>query len=434
MKGVTEMAKAQDNFVKRKRGSTRDVETGESFRLANIQSIEKNKPWNYWYDMPEFKYRGLELFKKVRIDFTSQEDLDYFIQLTGLPITEKTRFLNIPEKPQFNAKNFGYVTDEPIQPQYPIYIVSKGRYEKRPTSDYLCKMKVKHNIIVEPQEVEEYKARVDSQWVTIVPLDMSYKEKYFIGWEGNKTGPGPARNYAIDLAKQDGYKFGWTMDDNISSFMRYGSDQKRYVYTGACIKALEDHVNRFSNVLMAGPAYSWFTKAHYANLPFLTNCRIYSCTLTRVDMAECLEEITEKIYGIKKYPYWQALRGNEDTECSLRVLKAGYCTIQYQFFLQDKMATQALKGGNTTEFYENDEGTRAKTDVLVKWFPKDTEVKIKFSRYHHSVDYNPYKPNQLKLKPEYQDTFGKEKVNNYGMKYIRMATGEIVQENYDGEV
>ena len=97
------MTKAQNNFVFNKKGSSVDVITGETFRLANIQSIEKNNPWNYWYGMPEMKYRGLELFKKCRVDFKTQEDLDYFIKLTGLPITEKTRFLNIPDKGLYKA-------------------------------------------------------------------------------------------------------------------------------------------------------------------------------------------------------------------------------------------------------------------------------------------------------------------------------------------
>ena len=43
-----------------------------------------------------------------------------------------------------------------MNPKYPIYIISKGRWQKRQTSKALEIMKVPYKIVVEPQEYEKY--------------------------------------------------------------------------------------------------------------------------------------------------------------------------------------------------------------------------------------------------------------------------------------
>jgi hypothetical protein len=67
-------------------------------------------------------------------------------------------------------------------PQFPLYIPSKGRSEYMITSKALTLMGVDHFVVVEPQQVDDYEKSVRDMKLraTILPLDMTYKDKYEI--------------------------------------------------------------------------------------------------------------------------------------------------------------------------------------------------------------------------------------------------------------
>jgi hypothetical protein len=153
---------------------------------------------------------------------------------------------------------------------------------------------------------------------------------------------------------------------------------------------------------MAGPNYAMFAPLAWntGNFPpFLLNTRIYSCNLIRNDV-----------------PFRWRGRYNEDTDLSLQMLKAGWCTVQFYAFLQMKMATQTLKGGNTDEFYVK-EGTRFKSEMQVRLHPDVSRLTWRFGRIHHFVDYTPFKKNMLKRKKE---VILPEEKNEYGMRMVKL--------------
>jgi hypothetical protein len=244
----------------------------------------------------------------------------------------------------------------------------------------------------------------------IIPLDMGYKADYELcdefGLE-KSTGPGPARNFAWDHSMSLGYKWHWVMDDNITAFRRLNYNEKVKVSNGAIFRAMEDFCLRYENVGMAGPNYYMFAPSRVKMPPFITNTRIYSCNLIRNDV-----------------PHKWRGRYNEDTIISLDMLKAGWCTIQFNAFLQQKMPTHTLGGGNTQEFYHKegkvkpgekyaDTGTLAKSQMLVDVHPDVSELVWKFNRHHHHVDYRPFRVNKLVRK---KDATIPEAENNYGME------------------
>lgn len=299
-----------------------------------------------------------------------------------------------------------------INPQFPLYIPSKGRSEYMITSKVLTELGVRHFIVVEPQEVDKYRDAVKQFQLlaTILPLDMTYKEKYELCDNlglTKSTGPGPARNFAWDHSISIGSKWHWVMDDNITSFRRLNKNEKVKVSNGAVFKAMEDFCLRYKNVAMAGPNYYMFAPARQKQPPFILNTRIYSCNLIRNDV-----------------PFRWRGRYNEDTIISLDMLKAGWCTIQFNAFLQQKMPTQTIGGGNTQEFYHAegkvkggnkyaDTGTLAKSQMQVKVHPDVSTLVWKFGRHHHHVDYTPFKKNKLIKKIDIDIQKG---VNNYGME------------------
>lgn len=298
------------------------------------------------------------------------------------------------------------------EPQFPIYIVSKGRHEYMITSKVLTELKVPHFMIVEPSQVKDYTNAVIRLGLLckVIPLDMSYKESYELcddlGLQ-KSTGPGPARNFALDHSIANKHDWHWVMDDNIKSFRRLNYNEKVKVSNGAMFRAMEDFVLRYKNIAMAGPNYYMFAPARAKLPPFVTNTRIYSCNLIRNDT------------GFR----WRG-RYNEDTIISLDMLSAGWCTVQFNAFLQEKMRTQTIGGGNTAEFYHvegkrkkgvnyADLGTLAKSQMLADVYPKLCKVVYKFNRIHHEVNYKSFKNQKLIKKNSLNIKRG---INDYGMR------------------
>lgn len=280
-------------------------------------------------------------------------------------------------------------------PNFPLYIVSKGRADSRLTSKSLEMMGVPYFIVIEEQEYKQYSAVINKKKILI--LDKKYQEQYdtFDNLGSTKSkGPGPARNFAWDHSISEGQKWHWVMDDNINGFYRLNRNLKVPVDDGAIFQAMEDFCLRYKNIGMAGPNYHMFAPRKTVVPPFVTNTRIYSCNLIRNDV-----------------PFRWRGRYNEDTDISLRMLKARWCTVQFNAFLQYKITTQVLGGGNTAEFYAK-EGTMPKSKMLVEMHPDVSKIAYKFGRWHHQVNYKPFK--NIKLIKKDDITFDK-KTNNYGM-------------------
>ena len=305
-------------------------------------------------------------------------------------------------------------------PKYPVYIISKGRHESMFTSRSLARMKVPHYIAIEPQDEDLYEQALDNfnirQYVTLLIAPFS----------NHGDGPGRARNWCWDHSMTIGAESHWVLDDNIQDFYRLNRNVRIRVESGVFFKVMEDFVDRYENIMISGPQYRFFCAPNQKYPAFVTNTRIYSCLLIRND---CKHR-------------WRG-RYNEDTDICLRVLKDGDCTVQFNAFLQGKAATQTVKGGNTEEFYHkeigldesgvaiktdsleikdryNVAGTIAKSQMLVDMHPDVARMVWRYGRWHHYVDYSPFKKNQLKYKEGIHVPDG---VNNYGMKLITNWTG-----------
>lgn len=283
-----------------------------------------------------------------------------------------------------------------MQPQFPLYIVSKGRSDTRLTARSLEEMNTPYFIVIERQEFDKYAAVIDPKKILI--LDPKYQDEYDTFDKLGKTkskGPGPARNFAWDHSISLGYKWHWVMDDNIRGFYRLNKNLKVPMGDGTCFRVMEDFVLRYKNIGMAGPNYCMFAPRKTKVPPFVMNTRIYSCNLIRNDV-----------------PFRWRGRYNEDTDISLNLLKSGWCTVQFNAFLQNKIATQLIKGGNTEAFYSK-EGTMPKSTMLYRMHPDVTKVVHRFQRWHHYVDYSKFK--KMQLIPVDKSPVINE-VNNYGME------------------
>jgi hypothetical protein len=281
------------------------------------------------------------------------------------------------------------------KPQFPLYIPTKGRHDRRLTINALQSMGLDFYAVIEEAQYHDYASVIDKKHLLV--LDPAYQREYEtldeLG-DSKSKGPGPARNFAWDHAKAAGHGWHWVMDDNIWAFYRLHKNTKIKMADGAGFKAMEDFCLRYTNVAMAGPNYESFVVRREKTQPFVLNTRIYSCNLIRNDI-----------------PFRWRGRYNEDTILSLDMLSAGWVTVQFNAFLQNKIVTQALKGGNTQEFYDK-EGTRHKSEMLARVYPKVAKVVWRFGRIHHHVDYRPFKGNTPRLRP---GVVIPDEPNNYGM-------------------
>lgn len=290
-----------------------------------------------------------------------------------------------------------------MNPQFPIYLPTKGRADSRLTSKALTKMGVPHYMVVEEQEYDMYVEACRGSTATVVILDPQYKHNYELCDDlglTKSTGPGPARNFAWDHASSNGFKYHWVIDDNINEFLRLHENKKIRFGDGTPFRMMEDFVLRYKNVVMAGPQYRAFAPQNTSLPPFVINTRIYSCNLIKNDAS----------WQDGRLFRWRG-RYNEDTILSLDMLTQGYCTVQFNNVLQDKLRTQKIGGGNSAEFYFK-EGTYSKSKMLKDVYPKYTTLVWKFAREHHEVNYRPFKSNRLEFADNYVQQSG---ANEYGL-------------------
>lgn len=279
-------------------------------------------------------------------------------------------------------------------PEFPIFIPSKSRAESALTPRFFDIIKVPYRLIVEESQYKQYSEHFDKSKLIVLPQE--YLDNYDTCDELGNTkskGPGAARNFAWDTSIDEGFKWHWVMDDNILNFGRLNKNQRVPVGDGFILRAMEDFVQRYKNVAMAGPNYFMFLPSRNARPPFTLNTRIYSCNLIRNDV-----------------PFRWRGRYNEDTDLSLMMLKAGWVTVQFNAFYQWKVTTQLLGGGNTEAFYAS-EGTLPKSKMLVDMHPDVARLSFKFSRWHHYVDYSGFKQQLVRDKSYTPIDFSKVKLD-----------------------
>lgn len=345
-----------------------------------------------WWSMPAFQQGDAMPQYKLTMNFMTAADVAAFAEKTGIPVTTRSDSAWFPHQKPLSGE---YRYDGPKTDSiYPIGIPSKGRADCQKTGKALDKLGVSYKFFVEETEGDEYIKHLGADKVVVMPF-------HDLG-----QGSIPARNYIWEYWKERGHKRHWTIDDNIQSFARCHNNRRLGVHGGAFFPAMEGFVDRYENVAMAGPHNIGFAPDRQKNLkPFHLNSRVYSCILLDTTL-----------------PHRWRGRYNEDTDLSLRLLKDGYCTILFVSLLMSKCTTvgvrnaKPMKGGNTDNVYNGGDSRRAFAESLKNQHPDVVKVVWKFERWHHQVDYSPFKGNKLILKQGVTPT---KAIDNHGMELVR---------------
>jgi hypothetical protein len=287
---------------------------------------------------------------------------------------------------------FAYVQEggKIMNPRYPVYVISKGRWGLPLTARALERMGVPYFLVVEPKEHK------------------NYEESLSLGYDGGKSyslvsllvapenfsergqGSIPVRNFVWRHAVKCHGKEArhWLMDDNIPTFNRTHNNLGIRVLTGAIFRVVEDFADRYENVAITGLQNSQFVISKWEWPAFFLNTRVYSCTLIKNDLDLRTKEYTTDS-GITvprcDEPHWRG-RYNEDTDLCIRALKKGWCTVLFVTFNADKVGTMVMKGGNTDVLYSGDGRTKM-AESLVKQHPDVARVGDRWNRKQHIVNY-----------------------------------------------
>jgi hypothetical protein len=338
-----------------------------------------------WVYMPEYNSDDLTPYRSVYVHFSCDEDFRKFEQVIGQKIIKYAGgpgSVWFPKAEIGKMSGRGYNSDSRMNPDYPVYIISKGRWETRLTSKALEKIGVPYHIVIEPQEYDQYASVIDKAKILVLPF--------------SNLGQGsiPARNWVWEHSIEKGTKRHWILDDNISGFYRLNNNLKLQVYCGNIFRAAEDFAERYENIALSGFDYFMFQPRKQQCPPYTLNTRIYSCILIKNDL-----------------PYRWRGRYNEDTDLSIRALKDGWCTVLFNTFLAMKSVTMTMAGGNTDELYQDD-GRLKMVQSLKDQHPDIVAITEKWGRPQHTINYHLFNKNKLVRKP---DLLIPDGVNNYGM-------------------
>ena len=281
------------------------------------------------------------------------------------------------QKPIYDNSKLNWYSTENIQNQYHIYIISKGRYEKKLTYDSLVEMGCENfSIVIEEDEVDKY-IEHNTELSKIIIFTNEEKQKYLDKGQGGSI---PVRNFVYEYSKSKGEDKHWIVDDNIKGFYRFYQNQKHKVLSPICFNVLEEFSKEYSNLYLLGMNYNSFCPSIDKKRQLIQmNTRIYSCIL--IDNNIPLDELWRGMY-------------NEDTDLSLRLLKKGFPTCLFNCFVCNKQTTLSCKGGNTDSIYKEN-GLELKLQSLIEQHSDVVKETYKFKKIHHEVNYKPFENNKL---------------------------------------
>lgn len=387
---------SQENLNSFKRRLARFVQKGLRITDCKRQASQAWDPnrdatWApLWHGMPEYiNLPGIAPWKSFVYTVDGSKSVDLFKHALNQRLWEtktENRGYWFPPRPRRKQAHKCWETQVQYRPRYPIYIISKGRWHKQLTARALDAMGVDYSVVVEPHEKSLYQQAINPKKILVLPF------------KNLGQGSIPARNWVWEHSKKTGNKRHWILDDNMPVFWRRNRNEKLKCRSGNIFRAVEDWVDRYTNIGLAGLNYQQFVIDQLQIAPITLNTRIYSCILVNNSM-------THRWRG--KY--------NEDTDLSLRVLKDGMCTALFNAFLVTKMPTMTMDGGNTHEVYHQGKKRKEFAESLQKQHPDVVQVTRRFQRWHHLVNYRPFKSNRLKPSAIKLTT---KRVNPYGMILI----------------
>jgi hypothetical protein len=232
-----------------------------------------------------------------------------------------------------------------MQNKFPVYIISKGRFDVTMTANLFEADNLDYLIAVEPQEYDSYVNKLGKERVLKLPF------------ANLGLGSFPARNFCWEHSIKLGYTHHWLFDDNITSFYKWINGKR------CQIKDIKTSLSYIENYTLKN------------------NIDLYSALLIKNSL-----------------PYRWRLKYNEDVDLCLQVLHNGGSTGSCVYYTINKVSTsKKMKGGNQDELYKGNDPKKKllKAKMLEAQWPQYAKTVIRFNRIHHFVDWKVFKNNGI---------------------------------------
>tara|TARA_Y100000310_G_scaffold271100_1_gene285406 strand:+ start:220 stop:1023 length:804 start_codon:yes stop_codon:yes gene_type:complete len=230
-----------------------------------------------------------------------------------------------------------------MNPEYPVYILSKGRADNCITANNLIQANCTNfKIVVEPQDYDKY--------------NFYYDKAYLLKLDKNNQGVAYVRQYIKDYDKSE---YHWALDDDLKFKKRIyilamGAYKNIPYNPLEMFREVEAYVKKYKNIGLAGFRNSVWAFKQKNDISF--NKQVASCVLVKKNTnAQYNKNIIE------------------DTDYCMQLLTLNYCTVIFNRLLYDAPSQGKEKGGNTNELYHH-KITELQQALVNKW--KCFEIEI----------------------------------------------------------
>lgn len=236
----------------------------------------------------------------------------------------------------------GFVQGPTGAPNFPVFVVSRGRAGVASTPKLLEQSQVPYALWVEPQEVQAYREAYP-KCVQVLALPESGR------------GIAYSRQQLLQFCRKKKFGKYWQLDDNLLGFFTVKGGRQAETTASEVLRGVERE-GAGPRVALAGPEYrqyAWDPKGGTVR-----NTRVYCCTLTRTDT------------GID---YREALAGKEDVDFVIQHLVAGWETLLTKTLSMGKVAMGKNRQGGLTEYYRTGGHSKVARKLHEAW-PDLTKV------------------------------------------------------------
>jgi hypothetical protein len=392
--------------------------------------------------------------------------------LEEMSITSGASSWWVPTRPSLlSAKGLVYVDkdNKKNKPKYPIYVISHQRDKYRSTIRYLDACELSYFVVVRKSQRENYEKTLNKKYATLLTLPEKGDKDFDPIYDLYPNGSIPQRNYVWKHARKMKKKpeRHWILDDNMPLYFRYYRDMRTNAFTNCVFRSIEDYVDRYKNIRIAGHQYSMFVvpSGNDTMKPVLKNTRIFSSILlwngdadeiyapilvkqkkNEVENTDDTQGIKERNKRLNDDPIFKGMNEdkkkqflkeqksfemdrplfrwegsyNEDVDLSTRILKAGYATALFYHFPVQKLRTGTQAGGNIANVYADKNADKYKAQsILIKHPDIVDKITYRYKRWHHQANFNVFHSLVPFIwKDGLEKKFINKKDNNYGMELI----------------
>ncbi len=295
-----------------------------------------------------------------------------------------------------HPKEYAYVgKPETNQPRFPVFVLTKGRWEKRMTVRLFESLGIPFRLVLEAQEADEYAKVVDPAKFLVVP----HRDQGLV----------TTQNWVWDRAAEEGHPYFWAIHDDIRSIYRVHRGGQIPV-DGTALYAMEEFVTRYDNVALAGMSFAMRVWPSMPNPPVAFNGLIPgNHRLVKTDYRDRAGRPFRARDG----------HGWEDHDLCLRIVKDGGVTVRFNAFVVDTF--DSINHTSTGEKVGGIDfgGGYAKrlTDELTASHP-DAVIGSRSTKWgvRPTVTYRAWKRNRPRLR---EDAIIQDGINDFGMTLER---------------